>query len=104
MCRFILNLRQVRPAGSSFIDGEQSVSLRFMGNMGESLHFGGEEEDGNLDHCSSCVEDSPNAAVDLLTDANVAGNGQLIAGMSVSLTFVDYTRQRLIMYYVSIMV
>ncbi len=56
MCRFILNLRQVRPVGSSFIDGEQSVSLRFMGNVGESLHFGSrgeeEEDDGVLDGIS----------------------------------------------------
>lgn len=50
VCRFILNLRQFEPAGSSWVSANQSRSLRFVGNMGQSLHFGvedanGEEED-----------------------------------------------------------
>lgn len=45
-CRFILNLRQVKPAGDSFILGEgKSVSLRFVDNMGQPLQFGEDEED-----------------------------------------------------------
>ncbi|KAI0084424.1 hypothetical protein BDY19DRAFT_997774 [Irpex rosettiformis] len=44
VCRFILNLRQVKPAGSSWISGNQSGSLRFVGNAGESLRFGADEE------------------------------------------------------------
>ncbi|KAI0084474.1 hypothetical protein BDY19DRAFT_909816 [Irpex rosettiformis] len=43
VCRFILNLRQVKPAGSSWLSGGQSVNLRFVGNMGEALHFGADE-------------------------------------------------------------
>ncbi|KAI0086733.1 hypothetical protein BDY19DRAFT_995486 [Irpex rosettiformis] len=42
--RFILNLRQVKPAGSSWVSGNQSGSLRFVGNAGESLRFGADEE------------------------------------------------------------
>lgn len=45
VCRFILNLRQVKPAGSSWISGNQSHSLRCVGNMGESLQFGELDED-----------------------------------------------------------
>lgn len=45
VCRFILNLRQVKPAGSFWIFGNQSHSLRFVGNMGESLQFGELDED-----------------------------------------------------------
>lgn len=49
VCRFILNLRQVKPAGDSTIYDNQSHSLRFVGNMGESLQFGDiEEEDDEL--------------------------------------------------------
>ncbi|KAI0086731.1 hypothetical protein BDY19DRAFT_907923 [Irpex rosettiformis] len=44
VCRFILNLRQVKPAGSSWISGNQSGSLRFVGNAGEPLRFGADEE------------------------------------------------------------
>lgn len=43
MCRFILNLRQIKPAGNSWIDN-QSHSLRFVGNLGQSLQFGGNED------------------------------------------------------------
>ncbi|KAI0769558.1 hypothetical protein BC629DRAFT_1442237 [Irpex lacteus] len=44
VCRFFLNLRQVKPAGNSWVSGNQSHSLRFVGNMGESLQFGEDEE------------------------------------------------------------
>lgn len=48
VCHFILNLRQIKPAGSSWASANQSRSLRLVGNMGQSLQFGaenGEEED-----------------------------------------------------------
>ena len=44
ICRFTLNLRQVKSPGSSWISGSQSASLRFVGNVGGSLHFGGDDE------------------------------------------------------------
>lgn len=37
ICRFILNLRQVKPAGSSWVTGSQSASLRFAGDVGNLL-------------------------------------------------------------------
>ncbi|KAI0769533.1 hypothetical protein BC629DRAFT_1442216 [Irpex lacteus] len=46
ICRFILNLRQIEPAGSSWASGNKSISLRFVGNMGESLQFGNRDEIG----------------------------------------------------------
>ncbi|KAI0769540.1 hypothetical protein BC629DRAFT_1595854 [Irpex lacteus] len=45
VCRFILNLRQVKHAGSSWVSGGQSHSLRFVGNMGQSLQFGEDEQE-----------------------------------------------------------
>lgn len=47
ICRFILDLRQVKPAGSSWVSGNQSQSLRFVGNMGETLQFGGDDDEDN---------------------------------------------------------
>ncbi len=44
VCHFILSLRQIKPAGSSWASCNQSRSLRFVGNMGQSLQFGGEAE------------------------------------------------------------
>lgn len=46
VCHFILNLRQIEPAGSSWVSGNQSRSLRFVGNIGQSLQFGEEGEAG----------------------------------------------------------
>ncbi|KAI0825861.1 hypothetical protein BC629DRAFT_31621 [Irpex lacteus] len=46
VCHFILNLRQFEPAGSSWASADQSHSLRFVGNMGQSLQFGVEDADG----------------------------------------------------------
>ncbi|KAI0086788.1 hypothetical protein BDY19DRAFT_328976 [Irpex rosettiformis] len=61
VCRFILNLRQVQPAGSSWISGSQSASLRFAGNAGELLQFGAdeepEEEDNTVQRSSARVEE-----------------------------------------------
>lgn len=45
VCRFILNLRQVKHAGSSWVSGDQSHSLKFVGNMGQSLQFGEDQEE-----------------------------------------------------------
>ena len=42
---FILNLRQVKPlAESSEVSDNQSTSVRFVGNAGESLQLGVESE------------------------------------------------------------
>lgn len=46
VCHFILNLRQIEPAGSSWASANQSHSLRFVGNMGQSLQFGDEDANG----------------------------------------------------------
>ncbi|KAI0825869.1 hypothetical protein BC629DRAFT_1586729 [Irpex lacteus] len=46
VCHFILNLRQIEPAGSSWVSANQSHSLRFVGNMGQSLQFGVEDANG----------------------------------------------------------
>ena len=45
VCRFILNLRQANPSGTSRLSDNQSVSLRFVGNAGESLRFGRDEDE-----------------------------------------------------------
>ncbi|KAI0769498.1 hypothetical protein BC629DRAFT_1680760 [Irpex lacteus] len=51
ICRFLLNLRQVDLGleESSLVSGRQSHSVRFVGNIGESLQFGGDdnEDDGD---------------------------------------------------------
>ncbi len=48
ICRFILNLRQIEPAGNSWASGSgtpiQSRSLRFVGNMGQSMQIGEVDE------------------------------------------------------------
>ena len=43
ICRFTLDLRQVKSPGSSWVSGSQSASLRFVGNAGGLLHFGGDD-------------------------------------------------------------
>ena len=45
ICHFTLNLRQVKSPGSSWVSGSRSASLRFVGNAGGSLHFGGDDEE-----------------------------------------------------------
>ncbi len=48
VCRFILSLRQIKPAGNSLVSGTshgQQASVRFAGNMGQSLEFGTDEEE-----------------------------------------------------------
>ena len=45
ICRFTLDLRQVKSPGSSWVSGNQSASLRFVGNAGGSLHFGGDDDE-----------------------------------------------------------
>ena len=50
ICRFTLDLRQVKFPGSSCVSGNQSASLRFVGNAGGSLRFGpDEDEEGEED-------------------------------------------------------
>ena len=54
ICRFTLDLRQVRSPDSSWVSGNQSASLRFVGNAGGSLRFGSDEdEEGGEDVCES---------------------------------------------------
>lgn len=46
ICRFILNLRQVQSGGASCSSGSnKSISLRFVGNVGQSLQFGSDDTD-----------------------------------------------------------
>ena len=45
ICRFTLDLRLVSPPGSSWVSGNQSASLRFVGNAGESLRFGPDQDE-----------------------------------------------------------
>ena len=50
ICRFTLDLRQVKSPDSSWLSGSQSASLRFVGNAGGSLRFGpDEDEEGEED-------------------------------------------------------
>ncbi|KAI0769549.1 hypothetical protein BC629DRAFT_1595860 [Irpex lacteus] len=47
VCRFILNLRQVKPTGETSTSGSSPAvtsSLRFVGNIGQSLHIGAGDE------------------------------------------------------------
>ena len=45
ICRFTLNVRQVKSPGSSWISGSQSVSLRFVGDAGGLLQIGANEDE-----------------------------------------------------------
>ena len=45
ICRFILHLRQFKPCCSSWVSGNQSASIRFVGNAGGSLQFGPDEDE-----------------------------------------------------------
>ncbi|KAI0769528.1 hypothetical protein BC629DRAFT_1442214 [Irpex lacteus] len=60
ICRFILNLRQIEPAGNSWVSGSgtpiQSHSLRFVGNMGQSMQIGEVDEDKD---CTQDAEGGP---------------------------------------------
>ena len=50
ICRFILNLRQVKPPGNSWASsGDQTLSLRYAGEMGGSLHFSTDKESEDID-------------------------------------------------------
>ncbi|KAI0825866.1 hypothetical protein BC629DRAFT_30999 [Irpex lacteus] len=64
VCRFILNLRQCEPAGSSWASANQSRSLRFVGNMGQSLQFGDEDANGEEEDVPG-VAGTPEAGVSL---------------------------------------
>ncbi|KAI0084393.1 hypothetical protein BDY19DRAFT_1051285 [Irpex rosettiformis] len=57
ICRFILNLRLVTSAETSFTSGNQWDSLHFVGNAGESLRFGAPDTDeGSRDEEGDVVE------------------------------------------------
>ncbi|KAI0803011.1 hypothetical protein BC629DRAFT_89367 [Irpex lacteus] len=60
ICRFILNLRQVKPAGSSWISGSKSGSIRVIDDMGQSLQTIGEEPaDEEEDHTTDPLPVNP---------------------------------------------
>ena len=80
ICRFTLNLRQVKSPGSSWVSGDQSASLRFVGNAGGSLQFGPDddeegEEDGGKHLRVSRVEMSSIPSVAEEDDGGLASDG-----------------------------
>ncbi|KAI0086736.1 hypothetical protein BDY19DRAFT_995489 [Irpex rosettiformis] len=81
ICRFILNLRQVKPAGSSWISGSQSGTHRFAGNAGESLQLGvgdePEEEEENVVERSAVAEE-PGVTAQHISDSNEGIAGHII--------------------------
>lgn len=67
ICRFILNLRQIDVAEGSSVVSTQSHSIRFVGNMGQSLQFGDEGEDGIRDEdAPGSDSDAPSAVAQLI--------------------------------------
>ncbi|KAI0769555.1 hypothetical protein BC629DRAFT_792037 [Irpex lacteus] len=75
VCRFILDLRQVKPADSSWVSRNQSHSLQFVGNMGQSLYFGtegpGEEVDELEGHGQHAA--GPDTLPEVTTEATDSG-------------------------------
>ncbi|KAI0809228.1 hypothetical protein BC629DRAFT_1103434 [Irpex lacteus] len=57
ICRFILSLRQVKPAGSSWVTGSQSASLRFAGDMGQLLGVSGDQDNEDEDKLSALTRE-----------------------------------------------
>ncbi|KAI0705913.1 hypothetical protein BC835DRAFT_1302665 [Cytidiella melzeri] len=47
ICHFILNLRQLGAHDDDYMSGQQSTIVRFAANLGQSVRFGGWEEDKN---------------------------------------------------------
>lgn len=67
VCHFILSLRQIQPAGSSWIENP-SHSLPFIGNIGQSLQFstkdaGGEGEALKIEAVSAQTKFSSGCAI-----------------------------------------
>ena len=64
ICRFILDLRQVKVSDSSQNSRTQPSSIRFVGNAGESLQF---EDDGDEEELSIHADDfdSPHGVDDI---------------------------------------
>ena len=71
ICRFILNLRQVKVPGNNCANTWLS-SLRFVGNAGESLQFDDDQEDHiGADFSPHCAQgQEPVSPRILLTDVN----------------------------------
>ena len=87
ICRFTLNLRQVKPSSSSWASGNQSASLRFVGNAGESLQFGGdddEEGEGDTVEQSGLAERPGVPIEDKEEDVRMTMTGDHPAAQSVS--------------------
>lgn len=74
VCRFILNLRQIEPAGSSWASGNKSVSLRFVGNLGQPLQIGidnDEPEDDDLEVYGGDVPLEPAIAAETSAERHI---------------------------------
>ncbi len=74
VCRFILNLRQIEPAGSSWASGNKSVSLRFVGNLGQPLQIGidnDEPEDDDLEVYGGDVPLEPTIATETSAERHI---------------------------------
>ena len=87
ICRFTLDLRQVKSPGSSWISGSQSASLRFVGNAGGSLHFvGDDDEEGEEDAVEqpNQAEESGVPIEDKEEDKCMISNGEHSPAQSVS--------------------
>ncbi|KAI0769544.1 hypothetical protein BC629DRAFT_790526 [Irpex lacteus] len=85
--RFILNLRQIKPAGNSWVSGNQSHGLRIVGNLGESLQFGADEEvDNEIEEDTNPAEphDSPKFA------AEVSSSGELEVNEGETSIYSDF--------------
>ena len=77
ICRFILDLRQVKVSDSSQNSRTQPSSIQFVGNAGESLQF---EDDGHEEELSIQADDfdSPHGVDD------IGVNRSTTSGMTVS--------------------
>ena len=94
ICRFTLDLRQVKFPGSSWLSGNQSASLRFVGSAKGSLQFGlnQDEEEDVVEHLTQAeMFDSP--IVDEEGDGGItSGDGRTAERVSVITVRVGYRR------------
>ena len=92
ICRFTLDLRQVKSPGSSWISGNQSASLRFVGNAGGSLHFGGDDEEEGEEDVVGQPGQAEGSGVPIEykeEDVSMSVTGHHSATQSVSLLFIS---------------
>lgn len=73
ICRFILNLRKLTSGEDSSVSGNQSRSLRFVGNAGRSLQIGEEDEnEDELEPGHEAVFTQPGAPSDISNETTYA--------------------------------